>query len=389
MLSLPAGDRRLNDARHSERLVVRGVRWTTEHLPRYASKYHLEIKMHRLQRVICSVIATAGLLCWGSVLSAQGLPVGFEYMLDGEDLTMRVIADDVVDDLHVSLAARPGRTETFSRSSLGADEVWSIPVSAPTATTHYVLEISGDYAGQSGELSYEFDVEIAQDMDFEVDTSSFNASTQEFVMTMNQAAGHAELVVRGDDGSVIADRVIPFNGEPAGTRLTVRWVQPPDATILTIDVKAVGASGAWSARQYVPWQVQMDAVYVNFASGSSEVPQSDAAMLTTRLQELLQTADRVSEWVDVELYVAGYTDTVGAPGDNQRLSESRAQSLAQFLRAGGWSYPVHFQGFGEDVPAVPTGDSVDEPANRRALFILGTSQRPVTDQIPRANWRRL
>lgn len=345
--------------------------------------------MHRLQRVIPSVVGALFVLLSSTALWAQGLPVGFEYMLEGTDLTMRVIADDVVDDVRVSLAARPGRTETFSRSSMDAQEVWSIDVAAPTATTHYVLEITGEYAGQRGELSYEFDVEIAVDMEFDVDTSSFDASTQQFVMTMNQPAGHVELTVRGDDGSVIADRVVPFNGEPAGTRLTIRWVQPPDATILTIDVKAVGESGAWAARQYVPWQVQMDAVYVNFASGSSEIPDADTAMLRARLQELLQTAGRVSEWVDVELYVAGYTDTVGAPGDNQRLSESRAQSLAQFLRDGGWTYPVHYQGFGEDVPAVPTGDNVDEPANRRALFILGTSQRPVTDQIPRANWRRL
>ena len=318
----------------------------------------------------------------------QGLPVGFEYELADGEIHMRISADDVVDGVRVQLRTCGSQLFTGQCPDLQRGQTCNLSAPAPTSTTTCSLTIEGDYAGSAGSLSYDFEIAVAQDMEFDVDTSTFDATAHRFVMTMNQSAGHVELVVRGEDGAIVADRVVPFNGEPAGTPLTITWSQPP-VGILTVDVKAVGESGAWSSRQYVPWQVQMDAVYVSFPSGSADIPSSDEAMLADRLRQIQQTAARVSEWVDVELYVAGYTDTVGSSGDNQQLSEARARSLAQFMRQGGWTAPIHFQGFGEDVLAVPTGDSVEEAANRRALFILGTSQRPITDQIPRSNWRTL
>lgn len=320
--------------------------------------------------------------------AAQGLPVGFEYEMSDGEIHMRISADDVVDGIRVQLRSCGASVFTGSCPDLQRGQTCTLSTAAPTSTSTCALTITGEYAGSTGTLSYDFEIAVAQDMEFDVDTSSFDATGHRFVMTMNQPAGHVELVVRGDDGAIVADRVIPFSGEPAGTPLQITWFQPA-VPILTVDVKAVGQSGAWSSRQYVPWQVQMDAVYVSFPSGSAEIPDADEAMLMERLRQIQQTADRVSEWVDVELYVAGYTDTVGSSGDNQQLSEARARSLAQFMRSGGWSAPIHFQGFGEDVLAVPTGDNVDEAANRRALFILGTSQRPITDQIPRSNWRTL
>jgi outer membrane protein OmpA-like peptidoglycan-associated protein len=128
---------------------------------------------------------------------------------------------------------------------------------------------------------------------------------------------------------------------------------------------------------------------VNFPSGSSEIPAADMPMLLERLATIQTTASRVAEWVEVHLYVAGYTDTVGASGDNQRLSEARARSLARFMREQGWAGPTFFQGFGEDVLEVDTADGVDEPRNRRAIFLLGTETRPGVRDMPRTSWQRL
>jgi outer membrane protein OmpA-like peptidoglycan-associated protein len=43
---------------------------------------------------------------------------------------------------------------------------------------------------------------------------------------------------------------------------------------------------------------------------------------------LKDAATKYSKLMNVDLCVAGYTDTVGSPADNQRLSEHRAQSIA-------------------------------------------------------------
>jgi len=335
-------------------------------------------------------LVAAALLLFGAHVGAQGLPVGFSWELADDRLRMAVDADDTVDDLRVELreAGRRGSVEVFERGRLDARGRWTFEMRAPSGDTTYEVTIQGTHAGDRGELGYAFDVAFAAPLDFEIDTDAYDPNVNRLVMTMNQPAGHAEITVRGDDGSLLAERVIRFAGEAPGTPLTLTWSQSP-GEVLTIDVKAVAENGSWSSRQYIPWQVEFDAVHVNFATGSSEIPASDFAMLDARLAEINATIDRVSEWVRVELYVGGYTDTVGGAADNQRLSEDRARSLGRFFRDRGVSIDIYYQGFGETALAVPTEDNVDEPANRRALFILTTREPPISENVPRSNWRRL
>ncbi len=110
-------------------------------------------------------------------------------------------------------------------------------------------------------------------------------------------------------------------------------------------------------------------------------------MLRERLQELRQRAGRVQDFIDVQLYVAGYTDTVGSSEDNRRLSEARARSLARFVQGEGVGIPVLYQGFGESALAVPTEDNIDEAQNRRAIFVLGAGEPAETAAYPGSRWR--
>ena len=62
----------------------------------------------------------------------------------------------------------------------------------------------------------------------------------------------------------------------------------------------------------------------------------------------------------------GYTDTVGSASSNQRLSEQRAQAVANYLISRGVSSSrIRWMGFGETNLKVATGDNVTEAANRR------------------------
>ena len=91
----------------------------------------------------------------------------------------------------------------------------------------------------------------------------------------------------------------------------------------------------------------------------------------------------------LKLFVAGYTDTVGSHSANQSLSNNRARSIAQWYRQNGLRIPIYYQGFGEEVLAKPTPDETDEPANRRALYILSSQQPATSESLPRSKWRRL
>ena len=64
--------------------------------------------------------------------------------------------------------------------------------------------------------------------------------------------------------------------------------------------------------------------------------------------------------------VYGYTDTVGSSAANQRLSDQRAQAVANYLISQGVaSSRIRWMGFGETQLKVQTGDNVANPLNRR------------------------
>ena len=82
-------------------------------------------------------------------------------------------------------------------------------------------------------------------------------------------------------------------------------------------------------------------------------------------------------------------DTVGDAASNQGLSERRARAIAAWFRQRGFRGAVWYQGFGEGVLAVGTPDETDEPANRRAIYVLAADKPPVSDVLPRQAWKRL
>jgi len=63
--------------------------------------------------------------------------------------------------------------------------------------------------------------------------------------------------------------------------------------------------------------------------------------------------------------VAGHTDTSGSNAYNQGLSERRTNTVVNALESRGVDV-TSTSSFGETRPAVPTGDGVREPLNRRA-----------------------
>ena len=98
---------------------------------------------------------------------------------------------------------------------------------------------------------------------------------------------------------------------------------------------------------------------VTFATGS-------ATINSTFRQTLDRVAQNLVQYPNSLIDVYGYTDTVGASDFNQRLSEQRAQAVANYLTSRGVSSSrIRWMGFGETNLAVQTADGVAEPLNRR------------------------
>jgi outer membrane immunogenic protein len=87
-------------------------------------------------------------------------------------------------------------------------------------------------------------------------------------------------------------------------------------------------------------------------------------------QIIAQAADAYKAGAPVQIQVTGYTDRSGSPGYNQRLSERRANNVAQAMAALGVP-PTQMvvSGRGENDNRVPTADGVREPPNRRVEIV--------------------
>ncbi len=113
---------------------------------------------------------------------------------------------------------------------------------------------------------------------------------------------------------------------------------------------------------------------VTFATGSAEINPGFRQTLDT-------VADSLIKYPNSLIDVYGFTDTTGSDALNQRLSEQRAQSVADYLASRGVARSrMATQGFGEqyDYLRVKTGDNINEPLNRRVeIKIVPISQEDV------------
>lgn len=113
---------------------------------------------------------------------------------------------------------------------------------------------------------------------------------------------------------------------------------------------------------------------VTFASGSASINPGFYATLDA-------VADSLVKYPNSLVDVYGFTDTTGSTDLNQRLSEQRAQAVADYLAARGVARSrLATQGFGEryEYLRVKTGDNVNEPLNRRVeIKIIPISEADV------------
>ncbi|EAQ28429.1 outer membrane protein [Erythrobacter sp. NAP1] len=113
---------------------------------------------------------------------------------------------------------------------------------------------------------------------------------------------------------------------------------------------------------------------VTFASGSATINPGFYDSLNSVANSLIQYPNSL-----VDVY--GFTDTTGSDSLNQRLSEQRAQAVADYLASRGVARSrLATRGYGEsyDYLRIKTADGVAEPLNRRVeIKIIPISQDDV------------
>jgi phosphate transport system substrate-binding protein len=82
------------------------------------------------------------------------------------------------------------------------------------------------------------------------------------------------------------------------------------------------------------------------------------------LRDMVRLTNYLSHNPGKSLYLAGFTDNVGASRDNLELSKKRAQGVAQDLQAAG-VIPKEVLGFGADMPLASNDSDLGKQKNRR------------------------
>jgi outer membrane protein OmpA-like peptidoglycan-associated protein len=183
---------------------------------------------------------------------------------------------------------------------------------------------------------------------------------------------------------VLAEPTVSSQG---GGWVRVRWEQR-DGEVVLLRVTGRAGAAAWT-QELSPWHVEIPHDEVVFDSGRHAIRSDQASKLSATYELIAAAVRRYGKLVEPNLYIVGYTDTVGSAEANKALSLRRATSIARAFLARGFRGSVYVWGLGEEVLAVTTPDEIDEEANRRAIYILAAEVPPPSPAVPYAEWRQV
>ena len=204
-----------------------------------------------------------------------------------------------------------------------------------------------------------------------------------------------ELQVFNTEGDMIVDELITDEVIEAGKEFEMKWHTSDE--VFMIKVTGSDDTGFSYTDTRVPWAVEIPHTEVNFDSGKHAIKADEEwkvaeafAVLVHELDGLDEANKIVNGDLSAQLYIVGYTDTVGKAGDNQPLSQRRAREIAKYFEDKGAWCEIYYAGMGEKGQAVKTDDGVDEVHNRRALYILGIQKPGAGGQVPsQGAWKQL
>lgn len=242
--------------------------------------------------------------------------------------------------------------------------------------------------GSSGSMPLSFDITMFPPLGITVDKSTIDLARGQLEVVMDRPSDRVQVTSYGFQGEVLGQGQCPGMGAAPGTPISCEW-SPAHPEVLRLEVKGTDVDGFWGALELFPWYYEIPHEDVNFETAKAEIRPGEVPKLDEAWGRIQEVVAKYGPVAKVNLYIAGYTDTVGDRSSNEYLSEQRAAAIARWFRTKGFTGGIYFQGFGESGLAVSTPDEVDEAANRRAAYVVAAEPPPVTAQMPRTAWKKI
>jgi len=243
-----------------------------------------------------------------------------------------------------------------------------------------------DPTGGYGEMNVPLQVEVIEPLTVAVHEDDVDLDARTVTLHASRGLARVDLDVLGPDGHRIGGASVGLADERDPT---VQWTQDPGTEAVKIELTAKDANGYGQKLELLPWHYRIPHVDVVFESGSDVIRDSEVGKFQDAWGRLQDAVAKYGAVMQVQLFVAGYTDTVGTAAYNQGLSERRARAIAGWFRQRGFSSPIWYQGFGETALATPTADDTPEAANRRAVYVLAAEPPTRGHDFPRSAWKKL
>lgn len=113
-----------------------------------------------------------------------------------------------------------------------------------------------------------------------------------------------------------------------------------------------------------------EGILVTFDSGMMFGFDSYALSAETR-QNLIEMANIMQEYEQTDIVIEGHTDNVGSENYNLRLSQKRAEAVANYLNQKGVnSFRVKTEGYGENQPINSNETDAQRQKNRRVEVVI-------------------
>lgn len=338
----------------------------------------------------CVVIAAFIMIAATSVLAgedADRLGIGFRERVElGRELPAILVrpGEDVA-MVKIAVVAGERVVKRFAKrvaANQGIECSWKQPAGKVDYSAQFVVNYAN---GDKAKFRVSFSVAAQPPLRVQIPRSEINMDERTLKFTQSRAAAKAELQVFGPTGDVVSKKEFEFKGEAAGTKLALQW-DAFDGALGKLALKAYDADGFWAGVEVTPFTVNIPHDEVEFETGSDVIRAAEAPKLEKTWSLLREALEKHKDDVELKLYIAGYTDTVGGAEYNLGLSERRARSIARWFKRR-VKIPVLFQGFGKSVLAVETPDQTAEPRNRRALYLLSNMPPAASSAIPKQNWK--
>lgn len=271
-------------------------------------------------------------------------------------------------------------------SPSAAYDVKIISGSAEAQVAFEVARASGKAA--TGEIGKITALSSAEDLVFKhqaIYSASFDVASYKFE-------------VYNTDGDVFHTDEAGGGQFKAGERFTLKWDKGDE--VFLVKAHFEGAQGQFADHILAPMAIEIPHTEIVFDSGKAIIkgeqsPLLDeaAAVAMNKLAAVENAKAAVGNALSgnayiPKLFISGHTDTVGKPGENQKLAEQRAKAIAEYFHSKGVWSEIYFTGMGEKGLKIQTGDNVDEEKNRRALYVI-SFQPPTGANFPSAGaWKR-